>query len=167
VASLSNAIQQYLEKLLSRQNTGMLEIRRNELAQAFDCAPSQINYVLETRFTTERGYIIESRRGGGGYVRIIRVSCDSKEALLELIHEDIGSRVSQDEAHHYVARLVDDGFASEREAAIMRAALDRDVLAVQLPLRDIIRARLLKAMVLGLLKAESKHAAGEPRSREG
>jgi transcriptional regulator CtsR len=145
----------------------MVEIRRNELAQTFDCAPSQINYVLETRFTTERGYIIESRRGGGGYVRIIRVSCDSKEALLNLIHEEVGSRVSQDEACHYVARLSDEGLVDQREAALMRSAFDRNVLGLQLPLRDVVRARLLKGMLLGLLKAESKNTIGRPDSREG
>jgi transcriptional regulator CtsR len=166
VASLSNAIQQYLERLLKQQGDSTVEIRRNELAQVFGCSPSQINYVLETRFTTERGYIIESRRGGGGFVRIIRVTCDSKEALLELVHEDIGTRVSQYEAEHYIQRLAEEGFINDREAAVMNAAVDRDVIGLQLPLRDRVRARLLKNMVLGLLKAESGSSAVQSAERE-
>ncbi len=166
MASLSDAIERYLEELLRRQRNDALEIRRNELAQQFDCAPSQINYVLETRFTTERGYIIESRRGGGGYVRIIRVSCDSKEALLDLIHQQVGTHVSQDEANHYVKRLLEEGFITRREAAMMRAALHREVLGIQLPVRDRIRARLLKAMILAILKTESlDEESGRARSR--
>jgi transcriptional regulator CtsR len=94
------------------------------------------------------------------------VTCDSKEALLELVHEDIGTRVSQYEAEHYIQRLAEEGFINDREAAVMNAAVDRDVIGLKLPLRDRVRARLLKNMVLGLLKAESGSSAAQSAERE-
>lgn len=79
MANLADKIERYLKEHLSR--TEILEVRRAMLAALFDCAPSQINYVLTTRFTPERGYLVESRRGGGGYIRIIRLNIKNLEDL--------------------------------------------------------------------------------------
>ncbi|NLK42961.1 MAG: CtsR family transcriptional regulator, partial [Tissierellia bacterium] len=73
---LTNIIERFLKSLIDAQEDGIIEIQRNELAEKFNCAPSQINYVLSTRFTPYKGYYIESRRGGGGYIKIIKVSID-------------------------------------------------------------------------------------------
>lgn len=147
--NLSDYIEEYLKALL-REREGEVEVQRSELAERFGCAPSQINYVLATRFTPERGYLVESRRGGGGYIRIVRLNL-AREDLRRLIQGGIGDRLSQDEANAMVRRLQEEGFITSREAILMLAAMRREVLAVDLPLRDLIRANLFKSMLLSLL----------------
>lgn len=152
--NLADRIEAYLLGLIKQASEGVLEIQRGELAEKFDCVPSQINYVLATRFTTERGYLVESRRGGGGYIRISRLNLDSRDELHQLIHQALGDMVSQDAAMAYISRLLDADLLSRREASLMAAAMQREVLALHLPERDILRASLLRAMLLALLRGE-------------
>ena len=86
MARLSDMIEEFIKALLEESN-GQLELQRNELADYFECAPSQINYVLATRFSLDRGYYIESRRGGGGYIRIIRLDMDNNDYIMYLLRE--------------------------------------------------------------------------------
>ncbi|MCL6451342.1 MAG: CtsR family transcriptional regulator [Acetobacteraceae bacterium] len=148
--SLSDCIEKYLQELLDQTLEGALEIGRNRLAEQFRCAPSQINYVLEKRFTLERGYLVESRRGGGGYVRLVRLGAGPGEGLSDLVLRQVGQEIDQRRAEHVVLRLLEAGTVTPREARLMRAACRREVLGVDLPRRDALRARLLKAMVLAL-----------------
>jgi transcriptional regulator CtsR len=150
MANLADDIEQFLKKLMGE--TGVAEIQRAALAAQFGCAPSQINYVMATRFTPERGYLVESRRGGGGYIRITRLNLEVGDALHDLVHQQIGAAVSQDEAFGYIQRLREQNVIDDREAAIMQAALHRDTLGLDLPLRDQVRASLLKAMILAVLR---------------
>lgn len=151
--SLSTLIEQYLKRELERAG-GVLELQRSELAARFACAPSQINYVLETRFTPAAGYVIESRRGGRGFIRIVRLPVRSRGNLLALVQRWLGDMIDQDGAEALIARLEEEGMVSAREAALMRAAVHRDTLAVDLPWRDVVRARVLRAMILELLKRD-------------
>lgn len=150
--NLCDLIEKYLKEQLKKSDEGVIEVRRSELAGKFSCVPSQINYVLETRFTTERGYIVESRRGGGGYIRVIKLNLESPDRLYELIHQNIGDHLSQEAAWDYVWRLHEAEIIDEREAALIQAATRRDVLALDLPARDAIRAQILKAMLLAILR---------------
>lgn len=150
MANLCDAIEDYL-KLLLRERDGTLEIQRSELAERFSCAPSQINYVLATRFTPERGYLVESRRGGGGYIRLIRLNLEPQH-LRNLIQDRIGDQISQDEAEGVIVRLREEGIITPRESALMTAAVSRETISVDLPLRDALRANLMKAMLLALLR---------------
>jgi len=150
MANLADEIERYLKEHLSR--TEILEVRRAVLAALFDCAPSQINYVLTTRFTPERGYLVESRRGGGGYIRIIRLNIKNPEDLQDLIERQIGDALSQNEALDIIWRLREEGLIDDREAAIMQAAMRREVLGLELPYRDAVRASLLKAMLTAILR---------------
>ena len=97
---LSDTIEQFIKTMLVEE-TQEIELKRNELAEYFNCAPSQINYVLSTRFTPDHGYIIESRRGGGGCIRIFRMKQSTGEQLLYLIHERIGDSIDAVSANHY------------------------------------------------------------------
>ena len=151
MASISDLIENFLKQMIHETN-GVIEIQRNELANYFKCVPSQINYVIDTRFTAERGYIVESRRGGGGYIRIIRLKIERVEDLQELIQRQIGDAITQDEALDIVARLFEQGIINEREAAIMQAALRREALRLDLPARDMVRADLLRAMLMAILR---------------
>lgn len=149
--SASEIIEQYLKQILMQSPNGIIEIQRNELADQFQCVPSQINYVISTRFTLEKGYIVESKRGGGGYIRIRKVTLGPQGAIREHILQSIMDQMDQNTAEGLVYQLREGGFISAREAKLINAAISRDALALKLPLRDEIRAKLMKAMLLSLL----------------
>lgn len=149
--NISDIIEKYLKGILHESPEGAIEIQRNDLADQFSCVPSQINYVISTRFTLEKGYLVESKRGGGGYVRIRRIEFPGPTTLHTHLHHTIGDEMGQTAAEGLIYQLVEARFLSSREAALMRAAISREVLMVQLPYRDQIRARLMKAMLISLL----------------
>lgn len=147
--SLSKKIEEYIKKLLAEEDS--IDLQRNELAEFFNCVPSQINYVLSTRFTPTQGYIIESRRGGGGFLRIVKLSWNSEEVsdIREIFH-NLGSSIDQREAEGVVRRLREEGFITMREYYILIAILSRDTLQIDLPQRDQIRARIIQAALMAL-----------------
>lgn len=146
---LSDAIEQFIKTMLT-QEAPEVELKRNELAEYFNCAPSQINYVLATRFTPDHGYIIESRRGGGGYIRIFRMTQDTSEHLLYLLHERVGDSIDALAASHLVQQLRERELVTDGEAAMMNAALSPQALSLPLPaeMKDALRARILKNILL-------------------
>jgi transcriptional regulator CtsR len=151
VASLSDIIETFIKQMISDTN-GAIEIQRNELANQFNCVPSQINYVISTRFTTDRGYYVESRRGGGGHVKIKRINITRPGNYLMHIVSSMGTSISQQSAEVFINNFIDYDVISEREGYIMKAAAsDKVVGAIPMPDRDIIRATLLKNMILSLL----------------
>lgn len=151
--STSDLIEEYLYDLVKQSSHGMIELQRNDLAQMFSCVPSQINYVIATRFTLERGYVVESKRGGGGYIRIKRIAPEHIDQIGKLVRA-VGDRIAQKEAEGIIWRLESDEVVSSREADIMRVALSREVLSLPLPERDIVRARLLSAMLTAVFAHE-------------
>ena len=146
---LSDAIEQFIKTMLT-QTEQEIELKRNELAEYFNCAPSQINYVLATRFTPDHGYIIESRRGGGGYIRIFRMEQDTSEQLLYLLHERVGDSISALESSHLISQLQERSLLDVGEAAIMRAAISPQALGCPIPadVQDAMRARIMKCMLM-------------------
>lgn len=150
--SLSDKIEYYLKSLLEKTPRGKIEIQRRRLADTFQCVPSQINYVLETRFSLQSGYIVESQRGGGGYIRIIKVNRDSQQDFLEQIYHQLGEQIAQNQAFHLLNRLQEEEYLTARELDILQTIMHRQILGIKLPLRDIVRARLLKGVLLSLMK---------------
>ncbi|MDM5296686.1 CtsR family transcriptional regulator [Bacillus pumilus] len=148
--NISDIIEQYLKEVLDQNGREILEIKRNEIADKFQCVPSQINYVINTRFTSERGYIVESKRGGGGYIRIIKVKMNDEVDLLNHIISQIYHHLSQAASDHIIMRLVENNILSKREAKMMISVMDRSVLNIDLPERDELRARMMKAMLNAL-----------------
>ncbi|MBU7594058.1 CtsR family transcriptional regulator [Metabacillus halosaccharovorans] len=148
--NISDIIEQYLKSVLDSSGKEIVEIKRSEIADRFQCVPSQINYVINTRFTIERGYVVESKRGGGGYIRIIKVRADNQAHLLEQILRLINQRLSQAAAEDIIGRLVTEEVISSREAKLMLSVIDRSVLYIELPHRDELRARMVKAMLTSL-----------------
>lgn len=146
---LSDAIEKFIKTMLT-QDEQEIELKRNELAQYFNCAPSQINYVLATRFTPDHGYIIESRRGGGGYIRIFRMEQDTSEQLIYLLHERVGDTITALESEHLITQLNERDLISRDEAGIMKAAVCDTCFTLPVPatLKDALRARILKSMLL-------------------
>jgi len=152
MARLSDIIEDFIKTLL-KQSEGELELQRNELAEYFECAPSQINYVLATRFSLDRGYYIESRRGGGGFIRIVQLDLDKDDYLLYLINERIGRSISENETNDIVTNIMEKGIITEREALIIKSALNDKVIAIPANLRGVIRANILKAMLVAILRS--------------
>lgn len=149
--NISDIIEQYLKNILHKSPNGSVEIGRNELAEQFRCVPSQINYVISTRFSLEKGYIVESKRGGGGYIRIQRVNISGQCGVFDHILQTIRDEISQDAAEGLIHHLAESGFLNERETRLLKSAVSRETLALKLPLRDRIRALLLKNMLISLL----------------
>ncbi|SDI05945.1 transcriptional regulator CtsR [Alteribacillus persepolensis] len=149
--NISDVIEEYLKNILTQSEKNLVEIKRSELAKQFECVPSQINYVISTRFTTEKGYMVESKRGGGGYIRISRVQIGDHAELIDQLMPLIKEGIDQVTAESIIMRLFEEKVISKREANIMLASVNRSVLSLPRAWdRDIIRANILKAMLHSL-----------------
>lgn len=148
--NISDIIENYLKEVLETSEKSLVEIKRSEVADKFACVPSQINYVINTRFTIEKGYIVESKRGGGGFIRIMKVQSYDYAHLIDQLLSLIQSRIPQSSAEDVIYRLVEEKVINNREAKIMLSVIDRSVLYLELPYRDELRARILKAMITTL-----------------
>ena len=145
---MSDLITARILQLLNDSGTNVAEIQRNELASVIGCVPSQINYVLSSRFTPEHGYIIESRRGGGGYIRITRVSLDRASALMHIVNS-IGEEIDASAARIIIDNSAQAGLISGGAATLMRAAISTGVMRELPPKRkDRVRAALMKQMLM-------------------
>lgn len=148
---LSEQIAKIIEDMLERGN-GTVNVQRNDLAQTLGCVPSQISYVISSRFTPERGYVTESRRGGGGYIKIVRVPMTANQYLMHFYHA-IGGSVSEKEAKAYVRNLADAGVIYDREADIMLRAVSDDALSKLSPDgKNAVRADILRQIIMALMR---------------
>ena len=148
---LSDSIEEFI-KALMEDETHEIELRRNELAEHFGCAPSQINYMLSTRFTPDHGYVIESRRGGGGSIRIVRMQTTSREALLQALYQRVGVSISASDAAKVVDHLKTEKIVTPEEASLMLAALSPQAVPLPLAMKDALCAGTLRSMLLSLAK---------------
>ncbi len=129
-----------------------IEIQRNTLAQNLGCVPSQINYVLSSRFTPERGFIVESKRGGGGCIRIVRISYD-KDTLLMRVINSVGNELSESSVKSHIANLIYHELITQQQAAlILSACSDGHFRMLPSSVRDVIRASIFKQMLLILMQ---------------
>ena len=148
---LTDYIAQIIEEMLNEAN-GTLELQRNELAGRIGCVPSQISYVISSRFTPERGYMIESRRGGGGCIRIVRKQMSRNEYLMHFFCA-VGDDITESEAFAYLRNLYGNEYVSEREFSLLAAALSNAALTDLPPVvRERLRASIFKQMLLSLMK---------------
>lgn len=154
MGNLADFIEQYLRNIIIQQQK--VELQRRELAKMFRCAPSQINYVLETRFTFERGYLVESKRGGGGYIRITPVPWDPESDFLHQIEALIPPTVDTEQASDLLQNLAEKEVISSDEAIFCQEMLKRYFSDLPEDLGDRLRANLVKVilLVLGLRTRE-------------
>lgn len=146
---ISDVIAQYIEQELARAK-GTVRLSRSELAEQFNCVPSQINYVLTTRFSPERGYTVDSRRGGGGYIMITRVKL-SRGMLMMHVLNAIGESLDAQSAAAFLSNMSAAGALDESEALVIAAATsDRALFAADRELRDRLRASILKRCLAAL-----------------
>ncbi|MFL0249246.1 CtsR family transcriptional regulator [Clostridium neuense] len=149
---LSDIIEAFLNDMLNEADKNELEIQRNELANHFSCAPSQINYVLTTRFTTDRGYYIESRRGGGGCIRIRKIDYqDNRKPLVDAMIEKIGNSITYNSALGIIKVMLDMDIITERESNIIKSSINDRTLGDIVENRNKVRAEILRSAVLILL----------------
>ncbi len=151
MSNISNLIEQYLKKLLAESRQKFVEVQRSDLAVRFNCVPSQINYVLTTRFSASHGYIVESRRGSGGYIRIVKIPLNQRSGLIQDICGLVGESIAQGDAEGLIKRLREEGLISRRESRLMRAVVDGNTIRRCLPACDKLRAMLLKSMLTAIL----------------
>jgi len=150
MAQLSDTIEKFIKELM--EEDVQVELRRNELAQHFGCAPSQINYVLATRFSVDHGYVIESRRGGGGYVRIVRMQQRQEGNLLSMLLSRIGASVSEEVAAAMIQHLLERKIITLNEARIMRSAVAESALTLPVSAKDALRAGVMRNMLIQVFK---------------
>ena len=146
---VSDIIESFLKEMLE-ENGGTVEICRNDLATRFHCVPSQINYVIATRFKNENGYAVESRRGGGGSVRIRRVQPAGGNIVMHLVNH-MGDRVSYREMAYFLQDLLSAEILSQRECNLLLGALSDRVLGTDIEYRERIRAIALKNALVHLI----------------
>lgn len=150
MANISDIIEQFILKTMGDDNH--VDISRNDLASFFSCVPSQINYVLETRFTLDRGFCKESRRGGGGYIRITRLPESDDNYLNSLIFESVGEELTQKRLTQITDKLTHDNIISAKEQAIIVSALSDKSLEMPLSIKDKVRANSFKNVLAILFK---------------
>lgn len=147
---MSDMVAQYILEMLDERD-GNAEIKRNELASYLGCVPSQINYVITSRFTPEHGYIVESRRGGGGYIRITRINTAPTNAIMHIVNS-IGNRLDKRSAEIMINNMLSRSIINEETARLLASAMsERSYLDLPQQYRDYLRASLFKNMLLTLV----------------
>ena len=148
---ISDLIAEFLQSSLETSENGVLEVQRSDLAQRFNCVPSQINYVMSTRFSPERGYIVESRRVGNGYIRITRVQVNRQTLMMHVINS-LGDQVDLASARAILSNLAQAGALQEDLAQVLAAAVgDKALSGVPRENRDRVRADILKQALILLV----------------
>ena len=148
MSNISDIIEQFILSNIGEDSS--MDLSRNELATYFAVAPSQINYVLSTRFTVEKGYLVEGKRGGGGYIRLIRIG--STGDLLKTVYDSIGDEITERQAIHALLRLLQDGRITEREYVTLSTVLSNKGIISPIGNKDEVRAKVMKLVLERLMQ---------------
>ena len=144
--NISDIIEKYLKSILA--DSQQIEIKRSEIAEQFDVVPSQINYVIKTRFTIQNGYVVESKRGGGGYIRIAKVNLIDDTDVLDQLIDLIGESITSGKALQIIQSLYEDKLLTQKEANLFLATMDRTTLNfADKRLENVVRARILVSVL--------------------
>ena len=144
---MSDLIEEFIKELFDDNEE--IEIQRNELAEHFNCVPSQINYVISTRFKPSQGYYVESRRGGGGHITIKKVSSTKSDYMMHII-QNIGKEITANEVDILISDFLSYGLVNTKEAKLLKVATSDNVLQLNKSEKDQVRARIFKNMLLNL-----------------
>ena len=145
---MSDIIEEFIKDLFDEENEA-IEIQRNELAEHFNCVPSQINYVISTRFKPSQGYYVESRRGGGGHITIKKVNNTKEDYIMHIIN-NIGDRLTSNEVDILISDFLSYNIIDKKEAKLLKVATSDNVLGLSKEIKDDVRARIFKNMILNL-----------------
>ena len=146
---MSDIIEEFIKQMFEKEDT--IEIQRNDLAQQFNCVPSQINYVIATRFKPSQGYYVESRRGGGGYIKIEKVNVTKSNYLMHVINS-MENKITSQEVDIFISNFLSEDIISKKEAKLLKVATSDNVLTVPQEIKDTLRARIFKNMLVNLVE---------------
>lgn len=147
---MSDVIEDFIKELLKDADE-FVEIQRNELAEQFNCVPSQINYVIQTRFKPSQGYYVESKRGGGGHIKIKKINITKSNYLMHII-TNMDTKITAGEVDIYISNFLSYGIINETEAKLLKVATSDNVLSVPQNIKDELRANIFKNMLLNLVE---------------
>ncbi len=146
---LSDMIEEFINDLFDEENK--IEIQRNDLAEKLGCVPSQINYVIQTRFKPSQGYYVESRRGGGGHITITKINVTKSNYLMHII-SSIGNKITAQEVSIFISNFLSYDIITPKEAKLLKVATSDNVLNVEPQVRDKLRANIFKNMLINLVE---------------
>ena len=144
---VSDLIEEFIKELF--EDNQYIEIQRNDLAEQFNCVPSQINYVISTRFKPSQGYYVESKRGGGGCIKIKKINLDKSEYIMHIIN-NIQNEITSNEVDILLSDFLTYNLVTEKEAKLLKVATSDNVLTLDKNIKDQIRAKIFKNMLLNL-----------------
>lgn len=142
-------IEDFIKDLFDEENS--IDIQRNDLAEKFNCVPSQINYVIATRFKPSQGYYVESKRGGGGHITITKINITKSNYLMHII-SSIGEKITAQEVSIFISNFLSYGIVTEKEAKLLKVATSDNVLTIDPEDKDSLRANIFKNMLLNLVE---------------
>ena len=145
---ISDVIEEFLKDMLNDED--YIEIQRNDLAEHFNCVPSQINYVIQTRFKPSQGYYVESRRGGGGHIKIKKINITKSNYFMHIINS-IGETITAQEVDIFISNFLSYQMITEKEAKLLKVATSDNVLKLPIQTKDEVRARIFKNMLINLI----------------
>ena len=146
---MSDIIEEFIKDLFDEDESNFIEIQRNELAQQFNCVPSQINYVISTRFKPSQGYYVESKRGGGGNIKIKKINNTKSDYIMHIIN-NIGRTVTANDINILLSDFLTYNIITEQEARLLKVAASDNVLKLDIDIKDEVRARIFKNMLLNI-----------------
>ncbi len=146
---MSDIIEEFIKDLFDEDENNFIEIQRNELAQQFNCVPSQINYVISTRFKPSQGYYVESKRGGGGNIKIKKINNTKSDYIMHIIN-NIGRTVTANDINILLSDFLTYNIITEQEARLLKVATSDNVLKLDIDIKDEVRARIFKNMLLNI-----------------
>ena len=146
---ITDQIEEFIKELF-REDDDYVEIQRNDLAEHFNCVPSQINYVIATRFKPSQGYYVESKRGGGGHITIKKINLSKCKYFMHII-ASMDETLTAQEVDIFISNFLSYDMITEEEAKLLKVATSDNVLTISQPDRDKIRAKIFKNMILNLI----------------
>lgn len=146
---MSDIIEEFIKDLFDEDENNFIEIQRNELAQQFNCVPSQINYVISTRFKPSQGYYVESKRGGGGNIKIKKINNTKSDYIMHIIN-NIRRTVTANDINILLSDFLTYNIITEQEARLLKVATSDNVLKLDIDIKDEVRARIFKNMLLNI-----------------
>lgn len=150
MSKISDIIEEFILEQL--EDMEYINLSRNELANFFNCAPSQINYVLATRFTEPKGFLVESHRGGGGYIRLARVNIDRDDYIRDLLSSTLDGEIDYQTSINIISNLIELGYIGEEGGQILKYALSSKALSMPIKIENRQRANILKNVLINILK---------------
>ena len=147
---ISDMIEEFIKDMFS-EDDDFIEIQRNDLAQHFNCVPSQINYVISTRFNPSQGYYVESKRGGGGHIKIKKINITKRNYLMHAI-SSVGNKITSQEVDIFISNFLSEGIVSKTEAKLLKVATSDNVLTISPEIRDNVLANIFKNMLINLVE---------------